>query len=208
MLARTPDADRTGHTLVGEPPEHDAVVLLSDVPWTVYEALLKARRDAPVPRYAFMNGDLEIMSPGRAHVRTRTNLARLIETFGMLRDVPVTGMGSWTLKNRLLKKGVEPDECYFVGRSDGEAPDLALEVVMAIEALDKLPIYAAFGVREVWIWRSGALTVRAHEGEGYTQVARSTLLPDLDLTMLTMLAPQTDQHAATHIWMRWVRAGA
>jgi Uma2 family endonuclease len=208
MLTRTPDAARTDRTFVAEPPEHDAVVVLSDVPWTVYEALLKSRRDAPVPRFAFVNGHMEIMSPGRAHVRTKTNLARLIEAFGMFRDVPLTGMGSWTLKSRLLKKGVEPDECYFVGRSDGEAPDLALEVVMASDALDKLPIYAALGVREVWIWRSGALTVHALDGEGYTQVGRSTLLPDLDLTMLTMLAPQTDQHAAIQTWMRWLRAGA
>lgn len=208
MLTRTPDATRTEHIFAADPPEQDAVVLLSDVPWAVYEALLKSRRDAPVPRYAYVNGDLEIMSPGRAHERTKTNLGRLIEAFGMLRNVPVTGMGSWTLKSRLLKKGVEPDECYFVGRSEGEAPDLAIEVVMASDALDKLPIYAALGVREVWIWRNGALTVHGLQGEAYTPVGRSTLLPDLDLTMLTMLAPQTDQHAALQTWMRWLRAGA
>jgi Uma2 family endonuclease len=199
MLTRTPGATWS---------DADKVIRLSGIPWAVYARLQRAKGDAPSPRYAYLDGDLELLRPGRAHERTKTNLARLVEAFGMLRDVPVTGMGSWTLKNRLLKKGVEPDECYFVGRSDGEAPDLALEVVMASDALDKLPIYAALGVREVWIWRHGALTVHALSGETYTSVGRSALLPDLDLTMLTMLAPQTDQHAALQTWMRWLRAGA
>lgn len=199
MLTRTPETTWS---------EADTVIRLTGIPWATYARLQRAKGDAPVPRYAYLNGDLEIILPGRAHERTKKNLARLIETFGMLRDVPVTGMGSWTLKNRLLKKGVEPDECYFVGRSDGEAPDLAIEVVMASDALDKLPIYAALGVREVWIWRHGALIVHVLEGDAYTQVGRSTLLADLDLTMLTMLAPQTDQHAALQTWMRWLRAGA
>ena len=181
--------------------------MLSGIRWAVYAGLLKSRRQAASPRYAYLDGDLEIMRPGRAHERTKTNLARLIEAYGMLRDVPVTGMGSWTLKHRLLKKGVEPDECYFVGRSEGDAPDLAIEVVFANGALDKLPIYAALGVREVWIWRSGILTVNELRAEGYAPIARSGLLPELDLTMLTMLAPQTDQHAALQTWMRWLRAG-
>jgi Uma2 family endonuclease len=208
MLAHTTDPPRPEERFVADGSDRDTVVVLSAAPFAVYEALLKARRDAPAPRYAYLNGDLEIMRPGRAHERTKKNLARLIEAYGMLRDVPVTGMGSWTLKRRLEKTGVEPDECYFVGRDDGETPDLAIEVVMSNDALDKLPIYARLGVREVWIWRRGALTVHALQGETYTQVGRSTLLPDLDLTMLTMLAPQTDQHAALQTWMRWLRAGA
>lgn len=186
----------------------DTVLVLGGVPWSLFEALLKCRGDAPTPRYAYLDGDLEIMSPSSDHERTKKNLARLIETYGTVRDVPVNGIGSWTLKDRLRKRGVEPDECYFVGRSEGDAPDLAIEVVFSRGGLQKLPIYAGLGVREVWIWRRGVLAIHRLDGEAYVVAPRSELLPELDLAMLTILAPQVDQHAAIRTWMRWLQSGA
>ncbi len=51
--------------------------------------------------------------------------------------------------------------------------------------LDKLSIYAALGVGEVWVWRAGVLRVFAGaEAGGYTEVGASRLFPTLDLQEL------------------------
>jgi Uma2 family endonuclease len=185
----------------------DAIVHVHNVSWTTFEGMLRAKGDAPVPRYAYLDGELEIMSPGRVHERVKKNLARLIETYGTERDVPLHGMGSWTLKDKLKKAGVEPDECYFVGREDGDMPDLAIEVLDSSAAGRKLPIYARLGVREVWIWRHGTIEIHTLRDGAITAIPKSELLPEPDLAMLTMLAPQTDQHTAVKTWVRWLRAG-
>jgi hypothetical protein len=58
MLTHTTDPPRPEERFVADGSERDTVVVLSAVPFAVYEALLKARRDAPAPRYAYRNGDL------------------------------------------------------------------------------------------------------------------------------------------------------
>ena len=51
--------------------------------------------------------------------------------------------------------------------------------------LDKLPLYAALGVGEVWVWRGGALRVFvAAEAGGFVEVGASRLFPGLDLQQL------------------------
>jgi hypothetical protein len=45
----------------------DQRVRLHDVPWSHYEILLAVRSDAPVPRIAYLEGEVELMRPSLDH---------------------------------------------------------------------------------------------------------------------------------------------
>jgi Uma2 family endonuclease len=92
-----------------------------------------------------------------------------------------------TLRSRPRARGVEPDECYTVGEPK-DRPDLAIEVMWSPGSLDKWEVYRGLGVRELWVWKKGALAVRALRGERWERIARSELLPDLDLALLESFA--------------------
>lgn len=187
-------------------PVGEQRVLLSGVAWADYLRLLDIRGDRPVPRMAFLAGTLELMSPSRFHERIATMLGRLLEQYALERDVPLYGFGSWTLRREDGLRGVEPDECYVVGRPEAEVPDIVIEVEHTSGGLDKLAIYAALGVPEVWRFARGTLTLHALRDDHYVQVPRSTLLPDLDPAVLADFAARTDQHEAIKAWRDLLRA--
>ncbi len=116
--------------------------------------LLRVREliDSPGIRMAFFDGVLEIMSPSRRHEVYKTQIARLLETYALERDVRLYGYGSTTFRSAPRETGLEPDECYVVGRQMDEYPDLAIEVALTSGGLPKLPLYERLQVREVWFW--------------------------------------------------------
>jgi Uma2 family endonuclease len=172
-----------------EPALLDQRVHLTGVTWDDYERLLAVRGDDPGVRFTYLEGQLEIMTPSTYHEALKTRLARLIEAWSEESGVDLEGAGSWTLRNRDTERGLEPDECYFVGRTgeDEDAPDLAIEVVWTSGGLDKLTVYAGLGVREVWFWRDGRLTFHALRGGRYEPIARSERLPALDPALIERL---------------------
>jgi Uma2 family endonuclease len=183
------------HPVPAAPGSFDQRVILHGVTWDQYEAVLAIRGDGAGVRMAYLHGELELMSPSRDHESIKTCLARLVEAYADERGVRLDGFGSMTLRHRPKERGIEPDECYEI---DGpkEFPDLAIEVVWTSGGLDKLDIYKAFSVREVWIWRDGRVEVNALRGDTYERVARSDVLPGIDLAMIAALATRSDQSAA------------
>jgi Uma2 family endonuclease len=176
-------------------------ILLYDVPWSTY-VVLRDSLDSPGVRMTYLNGCLEIMSPSREHEVDKTQIARLIELFCLERDIPLFGYGSTTFRKEEKGRGLEPDECYCRG-ADREVPDFALEVIVTHGAIDKLEVYRGLGVREVWVFETGAFRVLALRGERYEMVSRSESLPEIDLVQVARYAAEPDQHAA----LRAFRAG-
>lgn len=75
-------------------------------------------------------------------------------------------------------------------------PDLAIEVVWTSGRIDKLEVYRKLGVREVWYWREGKLEPFLLRGERYRHVARSKVLPGIDLDQLASLLDRTPASGA------------
>ncbi|AUX39170.1 uncharacterized protein SOCE26_005520 [Sorangium cellulosum] len=100
----------------------------------------------------FCEGTLELMRPSLKHEATKKSIARLIEIFAVERDVPLYGHSSTSFRREAKARGLEPDECYCVGGTLKEFPDIATEVMLTNGGLDKLPVYSGLGVREVWFW--------------------------------------------------------
>jgi Uma2 family endonuclease len=166
-------------------PTADQRVVMYGVPWARYVAQLAVRGDGPVPRVAYLEGALELMSPSRDHERIKSYIGRLIEAYALETGLDLSPYGAWTLKHAPRKAGAEPDECYIVGPDqDKDAPDLVIEVAWTRGGIDKLEIYRRLGIGEVWLWRAGRIEVRALRGDRYDQVTRSPLFPQLDMDLL------------------------
>jgi Uma2 family endonuclease len=183
-------------------------LLLHDVPWRDY-LVLRDLLDYPGLRMAYCEGALELMSPSEDHESKKTLIGRLVETYAIERDVPLEGLGSTTYRSEAVKRGLEPDECYFVGPRRGPYPDIAIEVAIQSGGIDKLEIYRGLGVLEVWFWESDAfhlyaLSARGDES-GYEKVRRSALVPGLDFEVLTAFVRREDQHQAVREFRDLVR---
>ena len=133
----------------------------------------------------FLEGTLEIMSPGYDHEAIKSMIGCLVEAWCLDRGIEFMPVGSWTIKKQRKRRGAEPDECYEFGkrRRRPTRPDLAIEVVWTSGGLDKLEIYRKLGVAEVWVWQKGKLQAYQLDGEAYQAAPRSKLLPELDLDL-------------------------
>ena len=165
-------------------PTDDQIVVLYNLTWQDYQRLLAARGDVSSPRMSFLKGALEIMSPSRSHESITSRIGCLVEAYCMLKGIELEAVGSWTLKDEKLEQGLEPDECYIVGEHDSDRPDLAIEVVWTSGGINKLEVYRSLGVREVWYWRLGKITIHLLRDDVYEQAAASTALPGIDLEQL------------------------
>jgi Uma2 family endonuclease len=167
-------------------PEVDQHVVLRGMAWQDYEAFLALRGERAGVRMYYLDGEIEIMSPSKAHESRKTTLARLLEVWAMELDVDLNGFGSWTLKNEMREAGAEPDECYILGSAEKGAPDLVIEIEWSRTlGLAKQEIYRRLGVRELWTLKSdGRLVVRVLEKGQWAERPKSKLFPKLDVAWL------------------------
>jgi Uma2 family endonuclease len=169
----------------------DQRVIFYNVPWSEYEALCTIRGDDAGPRMAYLEGTLEIMSPGRRHEHAKKFIARLVEAYADARAIHLMGFGSETYRKEAVQRGLEPDECYCVG-DEKELPDIAIEVVTTSGGIDKLDVYRGLGVPEVWFWVEGRFHLFALSADGYQSVPRSGFLPELDIDAVADLVGRTE----------------
>lgn len=112
---------------------HDQVVYLSNVSWEDYERIDALRGESAIPRLTYVEGMLELLSPGTPHESDKTKLARIFEAYLEHLGIPAEGVGSWTVKDKKRKLGAEADECYVFTTSpvgpSVKAPDLVIEVI-------------------------------------------------------------------------------
>ncbi len=192
-------------SVTAPPDQGEHRVLLNGVDWKTYCAI-RDLIDSPGVRMAFFEGVLEIMSPSRRHEVYKKQIARLLETYALERDVPLYAYGSTTFRNAPRETGLEPDECYVVGHPIDEHPDLAIEVALTSGGLPKLPLYQRLGIREVWFWVDDELRLYGLSEGGYEPIARSGLLPDLDVDLIAGFVRREDQHGAVKAYREEIRS--
>lgn len=172
-------------------------MLLHGVSWKDY-VLLHEVLEIPGLRMTYCEGMLELMTLSFGHEADKASLARLVELYGFLRRVRLNGYGSTTFRREAKQRGAEPDECYCVGRAmtEGQFPDIVLEVIHTNPLIDKLHVYAGLCVSEVWLFRNGAFELYRLAGEQYDRIERSGFLPELDFALIVRLAAMKDQQDA------------
>ncbi|HEX3449597.1 MAG TPA: Uma2 family endonuclease [Isosphaeraceae bacterium] len=144
------------------PPPTQAGVILHDVTWNQYEAMLRIVGERPI-RVTYDTGTMELFMPSLGHESDAYLLGRMVDMLTEELEISMMGGGTTTHKRQDLDKGAEPDQCYWFGenaqRIRGKrtldldidpAPDLVIEVDVTRGSLDRLRIFAALGVLEVW----------------------------------------------------------
>ena len=62
-----------------QPFDEDQRVILHDISWPAFEAMLALRGDASGVRMYYLDGELELLSPTKIHEGRKKTLARLLE---------------------------------------------------------------------------------------------------------------------------------
>ena len=198
-------------------------VVLRDVPWKMYRRLRKMPGNYNI-RMTYDRGDLEIMSPSPLHEKIAALLGRLIEVWTLELGIPISSCRTMTIRRSALQRGFEPDNCYYVQHEPqmwdktkinfkvDPPPDLAIEVDVSRKLSDKMDIYAAFRVPELWQWNGGKLTIHALSQDGeYIVRETSECLPGFPIARAEELVRQLGKEHETVLvssFRDWVRDNA
>lgn len=189
------------------------------VSWETYERLLDERGESRVPRFTYDRGVLEIVSPSPEHERIAYVLALLVEVLAEEFDIELDGLGSTTFRREDLERGFEPDQCFYVQNAErirgkneldlsvDPPPDLIVEVDITNPSLDRFPIYASFGVPEVWRYDAQRVVILQLVGGEYVERLQSLALPPLTSDALTRFTAEGTT-LGRRDWMRAVRQWA
>src|SRR3989441_4237787 len=199
------------------PPE--ARVILHNISWSLYEQLLAEHEDKSSPRFVYDRGELEIPVPSYEHEELNRVIDNCIALIAIEWNIEYCNAGSTTFKREDLERGFEPDSCFYVQCAEQIAgkkrldltvdppPDLVLEVDITHSSLDKLSIFAAVGVPEVWRYDGERVRMLALAGDSYVERERSLAFPALQSTHLVELLAVSQQMPRT-AWLRHIRVWA
>ena len=199
------------------PPEQR--VVLHNVSWETYEHILAEHSDCSSPRFTFDHGELEIVTLSPEHERYNRRIADLIGVLADEMDVEAEDLGSTTFKRQELERGFEPDSCFYVEnieRVHGKdridlavdpPPDLVVEVDITSPSISKLPIFAEFGVPEVWRFDGERLSILRLRHGSYQAVETSEVFPGVSAAAMEQLLAQGRALDRTG-WLRLARAWA
>ena len=173
-----------------------SILVVPNVSWEQYEDLLTDIGDRPGVRVSYNEGRLQVMSPSDEHEDCKNFILRLAQTLSEELGLPLETRGSATWKRRTLRKGVEPDTCFYVAnahrvigrrRIDLEVdppPDVVVEIDVTNESLSKFLIYAALGVPEIWRYDGTRVQMFGLDGDAYVGADGSRFFPGVSCSML------------------------
>jgi Uma2 family endonuclease len=175
-------------------------VVFPNSDWPFYEQVLRRAGEQPL-RVNFSEGVLEIMTLSYEHERYKMAMHSVILGLSIGLKVPALSAGSPTLKHKLIAKGLEPDQCYYVQHAEAlqgrkqidlrrdPPPDLVVEIDITHRAVDRERIYHAFNVPEMWTFDGLAIRGFKRSKTGWRKVERSMAFPSLRVGDLNEFVP-------------------
>jgi Uma2 family endonuclease len=200
-----------------------ALLRLQNVGWDDYEFLLTQMEGYPGHRLSYDSGRLTVMSPSTEHEEYKESIYSLVRIMSDELGVTLETRGASTFKSKLLKKGLEPDTCFYVQNAarvigkrrinlDADPPpDVVVEVDTTNESLSKFPIYVALGVPEIWRYDGRRTHFYKLAGEGYEVIQSSLAFPSFSPQDLTRYLEQSKiegQTAALKAFRKLLRSRA
>ncbi len=199
-------------------PEQGDRVLLHDISWQTYKTIREALRE----KYVFLtysNGVLEIMTLSVKHERYKTLFGLLVFLLARFFRKKVGGFGSFTHQRDDIEKGLEPDECFYLASLPAvrgkkhidlmrdPPPDLAVEIDITSISLNRLPIYQALRVPEIWVFDGETLCVLVLRQGVYKVFKESPTFPGFPINELVRfleLGIQEDEIAMAEALEKWL----
>ena len=168
-------------------------VILHHISWQTFERILLETGDDRYNRFTYNQGILEIMTPLMPHEHNNRLLQNLIIVLVEELNLNVKSTGSLTCKREDLARGVEPDSSFYIQNepimrnktsldlTQDPPPDLVIEVDYASSSIDKLPIYLALGVPEVWRYNEPVMQIYSLSEDKYIPCNGSPTFANLPL---------------------------
>ncbi|MEX0702805.1 MAG: Uma2 family endonuclease [Planctomycetales bacterium] len=208
-------------TLPPAATEAPGCVTLYGISWDFYERFLEETRDQRV-RHFYDEGVLTIMSPlGLPHEWNKKLIGQMIEALTEELGIPRRSVGALTLKSSPALKGAEPDESYYIAHEPqmrgrrrfdptrDPPPDLLVEVDITSPSLDRLPIFAALGVPEVWVYDGSELRPYVLRKNGSYRKSKTSrafpFLPFAEFAAWLRKAEAMDETSWIRAFRAWVR---
>jgi Uma2 family endonuclease len=190
---------------------NSSVTKIYGVSWEDYETLVNQTEAFPAHRIWFDEGKLSVTAPRSQIEKSKV----LFHTFGQILseelDLDLEDLGSTTYKSEFKKKGAEPDVCFYVenakfiiGLDDFDTsivppPDVVIEIDTTNDSWDKFPIYASFGVKEIWRYDGKEVKIYQLVDEKYEEISHSISFPVLPAKILTEFVLRTKNESQTAI---------
>ncbi len=172
---------------------------IPDVPWADYEALLTELGDGYAVRVMYDRGRLEIVSPSDKHEKLKEFIHDVARVLADELGTDLESFGSTTFKHPDLRKGGEPDTCFYVQHAaqvigrDGldltvdPPPDVIVEVDVSHSSAAKLRFWAELGIPEVWRHDGDRIVMYERSGDGYREIPASLAFPSFTAEALSGL---------------------
>lgn len=177
--------------------------VLHNISWETFEALLRDTGEDRDSRFAYECGTLEIMTPLFEHENPKIQFDRFIFTLVEILEIEIKSAGSTTLKRRLAKRGIEPDNCYYfhcepamrskptLDLETDPPPDLAIEIDITSSSINKLGIYSTLGVPELWRYNGQVLKFYQLVDGEYIECEYSIAFPIVSVVEMSRFIEQT-----------------
>ncbi len=193
--------------------------LVHDMRWDEYEQLLEELGDDYVVRISYAEGVLELMGPLYRHEKYKDFILRAVAILTKAFGLKLESGGSTTLKHKDLKRGAEPDTCFYIQHAaqmigketidlkTDPPPDIVVEIDITSPPYGKLDIYAHLGVPEIWRYDGKAFRIFELSGGCYIERDKSVTFPSLSGRDMQSFIEQCDsegQDAALDSVQDWV----
>jgi Uma2 family endonuclease len=191
-------------------------VVLRGVSWETYTRLLSEHQEDSGTRFTYDRGMLEIMVLSFEHEKLSHLLSLLVELFTDERNIDVEAGGSTTFQREDLSRGFEPDDCFYIQNAKrirgkrqidlekDPPPDLVIEIDLTHPSLEKLPVCAAVGIPEVWLYKETRLRILTLKDGAYSEQDESVVLPQITAAALNTFI-ESGQRLDRTVWRRQVR---
>jgi Uma2 family endonuclease len=176
-------------------PVGDQCVVMHEVGWRGYSALLRLRGERPRPKMVYLDGDLYLMSPAFAHEFLKKRLGNFVMVVVEELDIPCIPAGETTLRRKKKRGGAEGDETFYLAnlepirKKQGKEninlrrdppPDLVVEAVNTHDADATVEVWRRLGVPEVWVCDAESLQILALQADGsHARTPNSVAFPYL-----------------------------
>ena len=154
------------------------------------------------------------------HGKLSRLIGQLIAALADELGIPRGQYGDMTCDNESAMRGLEPDECFYLtteplvrGKDDIDLtvdppPDLAVEVDLSPSQRDRLSVYAALVIPEVWRYDGSILAVHQLDKSGsYVEATSSRYFPAIPIAGIAAFIDrrlQLDEASLLRSFREWV----
>jgi len=163
-----------------------------------------------------------MMTPSKRHEQFGYLIGRLIDVWTEELGIDVQSCRTVTFKREDIQRGLEPDNCYYIAHeltvrnkeeldlSVDPPPDLAVEIDLGASMTDKMSIYAAFKVPEVWLYDGRKLVFYLFDAQGKYLASPSSIsfpqLPPAEIEKVLHQMGSASETTLVRAFREWVQA--